>query len=131
MKPLETFLASLAFGVVALLPAAALTDDELDVTMTVLERIADMDGPHVVIEGPHSVDLDGDAGDSVAADGDFGNGVIIMESDDDFTHDSDFDSDDQEWPANNEGDFDEGEQVDIDVPEEEPMDDEESVIGQT
>lgn len=125
MKPLETFLASLAFGVVVLLPAAALTDDdELDVTMTVLERIADMDGPH-------SVDLDGDAGDSVAADGDFGNAVIIMESDDDFTHDSDFDSEGLEWPANNEGDFDEGEQVDIDVPDEEPMDDEESAIGQT
>lgn len=113
--------------VVALLPAAALTDDdELDVTMTVLGSIADMDGPHVVIERPHSVVLDGDAGDSVAADGDFGNGVIIMESDDDFTHHSDFDSDDQEWPANNEG-----EQVDIDVTEEGPMDDAESAIGQT
>ncbi len=129
MKPLKTFLVGLVFGVVALLPAAALTDDnELDVTMTVLDSMADMDGAHVVMEEPHSVDLDGDAGDSVATDGDFGNGVIIMESDDDFTRDSDFDSDDQEWPANNEGDFDEGEQVDFDVPEEEPMDDAESAI---
>lgn len=129
MKPLKTFLVGLVFGVVALLPAAALTDDnELDVTMTVLDSMADMDGAHVVMERPHSVDLDGDAGDSVATDGDFGNGVIIMESDDDFTRDSDFDSDDQEWPANNEGDFDEGEQVDFDVPEEEPMDDAESAI---
>jgi len=39
---------------------------------------------------------------------------------DDFTHDSDFENDAEYDLAENESDFDEGEQVDTDVPEQEP-----------
>ena len=73
MKQFNIFLASLALSLFALFPAAAMADDdELDVTMEVLDSIADIDGQVIVMQGPEDGGLDGpgDQGDGDEHDGD-------------------------------------------------------------
>ena len=129
MKQLKIFLASVALSLTALVPAIAMADlDELDVTMEVLDSMADFDGQVIVMEGPEHDGLEGsdDEGESDEHDGDdteedFG----VDESGDDFMHDENFESDEDQEHSEDESDFDEGDEIDTDEPEEdEPMHDE-------
>ncbi len=120
MKQLKIFLAGVALSCFALFPAAAMADiDELDVTMEVLDSIADIDGQVIVMQGPEDDGLDGHDNDG-DSDDDFGG----EDADDDFAHDEDFESDEDEEHSEDESDFDEGDDIDHDEPDEE-MDDQE------
>ena len=141
-----------AVGLLAFFPAAAFADeDELDVTMEVLDDVADIDG-HVIVMpefedgfGP-SEDHFGEAGGDEREDGEVADrgeesdrGSDEESEDDagakrdfagdgfedDFAHDEDFESDDDEEHAEDESDFDEGDSIDTDEPDEEPMEDDE------
>ncbi len=148
MKRFNIFPASLALSVIALYPAGAMASDELDVTMDVLDSIADIDGDVIIMQGPEDDGFAGsddegdehDGGDVAERDRESDEGMNDASSleddfvadvfDDDFAHDEDFTSDDDEEHSEDESDFDEGDDVDNDVPDEEPMDDEEPFNGQ-
>lgn len=148
MKQSGIFVVGVALGLFGLLPATALADqDELDVTMEVLDNVADIDG-HVIVmpepehdgEGSDGIGHERDdgeladrgnesdsggsgerTGDESGAEHDFaGDGLV-----DDFTHDEDFESDDDEEHSEDESDFDDGDEIDLDEPEEEPVEDDE------
>ena len=127
MDSFRIFLAAVVMSCLSLLPLTASADDELEVTMEVIDDLSDVDGDFVEMRGP---DFDEDpleeandeeAGDEIDED-------LLAEFDeeilDDFEHDdagdeffaADFDEDAE--------DLDEGEDVDIDEFDEEPMDDE-------
>jgi hypothetical protein len=143
MKRFNIFLASLALSIFALSPATAMADDELDVTMEVLDSIADIDGDVIVMEGPEDEGFaesddagnEHDGGDVAERDGEadeetndergLDDEFVAGVSGDDFTHDEDFESDEEEEHSEDESDFDEGDDIDIDEPDEEPMHDEE------
>ncbi len=148
MKRFNMILASVALSLWALLPAAAhADDDELDVTMEVLDSIADIDGDVIVMEGPEHDDFDDheDESDERERDGvadhdesdresdrvsddmfdeehESERDFLADASDDGFTHDDDFESDEDEEHAEEESDFDEGDDIDTDEHDEEPMD---------
>jgi len=148
MKRFNILLASLALSVFALSPAGAMADDELDVTMEVLDSVANIDGDVIVMQGPEDDGFAGaddegdehDGGDVAERDRESDEGMNDASSleddfvadvfDDDFAHDEDFTSDDDEEHSEDESGFDEGDDVDNDVPDEEPMDDEEPFNGQ-
>lgn len=144
MKHVRIVLTSVVLSGIALFPAAAPADeDELEVTMEVLDSIADIDGDVIVMPGPEDDSegrLDGEGfdteGDGIAdhdAESDEGrddgglpeHDFVDAETDDEFTHDEDFESDEDEEHSEWESDFDEGDEIDTDEPDEMPMDDEE------
>lgn len=149
MKRLGIFVAGFALSSLSLLPATAMAnDDELDVTMEVLDSVADIDGQVLVIPEPEDDRLEGadNEGEGVEHDGemdarendgiDSGSDRVDdfagegsddnFANDDDFAHDDDFESDEDEEHSEDESDFDEGDEIDNDEPEEdEPMHDDE------
>lgn len=90
MKRINIFLTSVALSLFVLFPAAAhADDDELDVTMDVLDSIADLDGDVIVMEGPEHDDFDYDE-DEDESDGHEGDAVADHdESDHETDHESD------------------------------------------
>jgi hypothetical protein len=65
MKQLNVFLATLVLTGFAFLPATTLADelDDLEVTMDVMDDIADVDDAIALMEGPGNDDIEDDMGD--------------------------------------------------------------------
>lgn len=141
IKQIRIMLAGFALGGLALVPAAANADeDELEVTMEVIDSIADIDGDVIVVPGPEDdgAGRDGgevgeagdesaeDAVDDTVAERDF----IDPGSEDGFTHDEDFEADEDEEHSERESDFDEGDDIDLDIPEEAPVEEEEPMADE-
>jgi hypothetical protein len=112
MKYLNVFAASLALACCPLLAVAALADQDLEVTMEVIDDISELDGLIAEMPGPQGDTFREDGEGTQTADGP--DERPAGRSDDGFEHD-DMDEDRIERDLRSEGDFTEGEDVDIDV----------------
>ncbi len=110
--------AGLVLAVMMLTPAIVSADvDELDVTMEVLDSVADLDGNVLEMRGPGmNTVIDG----PTISEGEEGlpPEMTIEPFDEateiDFDHDDDFESEEDEDHAEDESDFDEGDDIDLD-----------------
>ena len=137
MKQFKILAASIALTMFGLCPALVLADDELDVTMEVLDSVADIDGEVLEMRGPDGDDF-ADSNDGESDDGESdgeGAGLELAEArneagatangffeeeqarESDFEGDSDFRSDDDEEHFEEESNFDENEEIDDDAPD--------------
>ena len=142
MKQLNILIASMVLTTTGMLPAVALADmDDLDVTMEVLDDIADIDGQVLVMRGPdggeESDEMESDE-DEVREDDasetdereseeevrDEMNEALVRE--DGFEDDDDFRNEEDGDHTEDESDFDDGEEIDEDefdeIIEDEEMD---------
>ena len=131
MKGFRLLIASTAMTCLTFGPLTALADDELEVTMEVIDDLSDIDDEIVEMRGP-SGDEDGledelelvaDADDDISAE-EFADD-FDEEIEDGFEHDDGLDEIDDDFEADD--DLEEGEDVDedrFDEPEEDDMDDE-------
>ena len=149
MNKLNVTIASLVITFLGLFPAAALADDELDVTMEVLDSVADIDGDVIVMRGPDGEDgisddgefdgesdgeADGRDSDERESDETEGDDEISDEEvnaffeeeaarEDEFEGDRNFQSEDDNENLGNVDDFEEGEDIDSEEFQEEEMND--------
>lgn len=119
MKTTVSLAAVAVLGLAAAPPSAAQQDDELEVTMEVLDELGDLDRQLPEMRGPRR---DGDAGEP-GEEGDAAGGEAASAADeppvfgDDFEHDDGNDEFDDDLLE--EGDFEDGEEVDDDTFDEE------------
>jgi hypothetical protein len=148
MNKLRICVASFALTLIGLVPAAALADDDLDVTMEVLDSVADIDGEIMELRGPDGEGADfpdgerdnGDADDAADAESGGGSEAGAMDSEEgsdgivdddtndffieqaerenDFERDDDFQENEDATRFEQESEIDEGEDIDDDGPEE-------------
>ena len=110
MKHLIGFAAGLALGLLA--PAAALADQDLEVTMEVIDDLSELDGIIAEMPGPgkYSFREDGEGIEIKEEPGDSSS----RDENDGFEHDK-MDEDRFERDLQEESDFEEGEDVDLDL----------------
>jgi len=131
MRELKLFSASVALTCIALFPAISSASDELDVTMDIIEDLADIDDEVSTMRGPGDHDEalsnnehDGDDFDE-ASDEEDEHRFDDIDRGDDFENDEDFDFEDEHSLAEEDSfEHDEGEDVDDDDIDDEMDDDE-------
>lgn len=134
MKQLKIFVISIALAIFSFSPTVVLADDELDVTMEVLDSVADIDGEMLEMRGPEADDF-ADSDETSGEGADLPNEESREEEEqaeqaandyfaeeqareNDFEGDEDFRSDPDEANFENESRFDDGEDIDDDAPDE-------------
>ena len=110
MKDLKLLIANMVLTCFALFPVASLADDDLDVTMEVLDNLAQIEGVVLELRGPEGDDEGDDDSESGEGEDDFGDGSDDGEEDG-FEHDG---STNVENDLEGEDEFDEGDHVDTD-----------------
>ena len=110
MKHLTVFAVSLALGM--LMPAAVMANEDLEVTMEIIDDISELDGMLAEMPGPDegSFREDGEGAEIEKPSGD----RPSRKSNDGFEHDK-MDEDRIERDLQEESDFEEGEDVDLDL----------------
>ena len=123
MKELKLLIAGMVLTCIALFPVASLADDDLDVTMEILDNLAQIEGVVLQMPGPDDDDKSGGGGegddyeDDGAGDDDHENGFEHDgeedgdDHEDSFEHDDEGKTDDDLQPDEN---HDEGDDVDTD-----------------
>jgi hypothetical protein len=134
MRELKLLLASMALASIALLPAISSANDELDVTMDIIEDLTDIDDEVSTMRGPgdhgdalsdneHDRD-DSDVTSSEDADEEEDHRFDDIDRGDDFENDEDFDFEDEHSLAEEDNfEHDEGEDVDDDGEHDHDMED--------
>jgi len=114
MKGLNVLLASLALACCALFPASTLADDELDVMVTVIDDLSDIDGDMARMSGPGD---DEEGASEPEEEVTFGSDELVAEAGDDENDGFENDASDSDDTAEmeEEDEFEEGEDVDDDV----------------
>jgi hypothetical protein len=119
MKTLNTLLAGTALSLGLMLSYGALADDDLEVTMEVLDDVSELDAELMDVRDVD--DGDDERGDGRQSDDEQRNAEerdrIDVFAGDEFDDDSDFD-DESDERFEEEGRFEDGEEVDEDIPEE-------------